>query len=91
MCGVWMALEDVHEDNGPLHYYPKSHKLPFYEMSDMGIKGSDSIKRKNGYVDYGAYYENFIAEVVSDLRLEKKTSTPGRDCDSSRLEALARV
>lgn len=73
MCGVWMALEDVYEDNGPLHYYPKSHKLPFYEMSDMGIKGSESVKMKNGYMDYGDYYENFIAEVVKDLALEKKT------------------
>lgn len=73
MCGVWMALEDVYADNGPLHYYPKSHKLPFYEMADMGIKGSESIKMKNGYMDYGDYYENFIAEVVKDLALEKKT------------------
>jgi hypothetical protein len=73
MCGVWMALEDVYEDNGPLHYYPKSHKLPFYEMSDMGIKGSESVKMKNGYMDYGDYYENFIEEVVKDLQLEKKT------------------
>lgn len=73
MCGVWMALEDVHQDNGPLHYYPKSHKLPFFEMSDMGIKGSESIKMKNGYMDYSDYYEKFIAEVVKDLGLEKKT------------------
>jgi ectoine hydroxylase-related dioxygenase (phytanoyl-CoA dioxygenase family) len=73
MCGVWMAMEDVHADNGPLHYYPKSHKLPFYEMKDMGIKGSEGLKMKNEYMDYGHYYENFIAAVVDDLSLEKKT------------------
>jgi hypothetical protein len=73
MCGVWLALEDVHADNGPLHYYPKSHKLPFYEMQDMGIKGSEGLKMKNEYMDYGHYYENFIAAVVDDLNLEKKT------------------
>jgi ectoine hydroxylase-related dioxygenase (phytanoyl-CoA dioxygenase family) len=28
MCGVWIALEDVDADNGPLVYYPGSHKLP---------------------------------------------------------------
>lgn len=72
MCGVWIAFEDITEDNGPLHYYPKSHKLPFYEMSDMNVKGSESRKMKNGYMDYSDYYENFIEAVATDLKLEKK-------------------
>jgi hypothetical protein len=28
MCGAWVALEDIDLDNGPLVYYPGSHKLP---------------------------------------------------------------
>ncbi len=32
MCGVWVALEDVDERNGPLHYYPGSHRLPDYDF-----------------------------------------------------------
>ena len=28
MCGVWVALEDMDMENGPLVYYPGSHKLP---------------------------------------------------------------
>ena len=28
MCGVWVALEDMDMDNGPLVYYPGSHQLP---------------------------------------------------------------
>ena len=28
MCGVWVALESVGPDNGPLFYHPGSHKLP---------------------------------------------------------------
>ncbi len=28
MCGVWVALEDIGETQGPLVYYPGSHKLP---------------------------------------------------------------
>lgn len=72
MCGVWLALEDTTEDNGPLHYYPGSHKLPFYEMVDMGVKASDSKKMKNGYMDYTDYYEVFIQEVIKNLGLEKK-------------------
>lgn len=72
MCGVWVALENVTEENGPLHYYPGSHKLPFYEMSDMGVKASDSLKMKNGYMDYTDHYEVFIQEVVKSLGLKKK-------------------
>ncbi len=28
MCGVWVALEPVDESNGPLAYYPGSHRVP---------------------------------------------------------------
>jgi ectoine hydroxylase-related dioxygenase (phytanoyl-CoA dioxygenase family) len=28
MCGVWVALEDMDMENGPLFYHPGSHKLP---------------------------------------------------------------
>jgi len=28
MCGVWLAMEDVHPDAGPLTYLPGSHKWP---------------------------------------------------------------
>ena len=35
MCGVWVALEDMDMDNGPLIYYPGSHKLrPTWEEID---------------------------------------------------------
>ena len=27
MCGVWVALENTTEDNGPLEYFPSSHHL----------------------------------------------------------------
>jgi ectoine hydroxylase-related dioxygenase (phytanoyl-CoA dioxygenase family) len=38
MCGVWIALEDMDMDNGPLVYYPGSHKIPlpaWDEISDI--------------------------------------------------------
>lgn len=28
MCGVWIALQDIHPDSGPLVYYPGSQRLP---------------------------------------------------------------
>ncbi len=33
MCGVWVALEDVHSENGPLTYYPGSHRVPQFRSS----------------------------------------------------------
>lgn len=35
MCGVWVALEDIDLQNGPLVYYPGSHKLPVVAMEDV--------------------------------------------------------
>jgi hypothetical protein len=37
MCGVWVALEDVDAENGPLFYYPGSQNLPVYHMHDLGL------------------------------------------------------
>jgi hypothetical protein len=36
MCGVWIALEDVHEDAGPVVYYPGSHRLPVLTPASLG-------------------------------------------------------
>jgi len=44
ICGVWVALEDVDENAGPLFYYPESHKLPHIERGDLVGKRS--------YADY---------------------------------------
>lgn len=35
MCGVWVALEDIDENNGAVVYYPGSHKLRELNMSDV--------------------------------------------------------
>ncbi len=36
MCGVWVALEDIELDNGPLFYYPGSHRWPIYLNEHIG-------------------------------------------------------
>lgn len=41
MCGVWVALEDILLRQGPLHYYPGSHKLPELDYSDLEISEVD--------------------------------------------------
>ena len=42
MCGVWVALENIHRDAGPLVYYPKSHKLPFLSVQSLGLPPRES-------------------------------------------------
>jgi hypothetical protein len=37
MCGVWVALEDTDDDNGPLIYYPGSHAWPVYTNEHIGV------------------------------------------------------
>jgi ectoine hydroxylase-related dioxygenase (phytanoyl-CoA dioxygenase family) len=71
MCGVWIAFEDIHAGNGPLHYYPKSHKLPFFDMVDMNLRGSDSRSQEETYGYYAKQYENFIQASIEDMGLKK--------------------
>lgn len=67
MCGVWIALEDVDEDNGPLEYYPGSHRLPYVDHATLGITGS----RQKGYEHYGAY-EDFVRAAITELKLQRR-------------------
>jgi hypothetical protein len=67
MCGVWVALEDVDEDNGPLEYYPGSHRLPYLDLSSFGMTGSS----QKGYEHYAAY-EDFVKSAIRELTLERR-------------------
>lgn len=72
MCGVWIAFEDITDENGPLHYYPQSHKLPFYDMIDIGVKASDNREWKRQAMTYVENYEVFIQQMIDTLGLQKK-------------------
>ncbi len=54
MCGVWVAFEDIDETNGPLFYYPGSHKWPSYANEHIGISGFDI---GNAYGHYNKYVD----------------------------------
>lgn len=73
MCGVWTAFEDIKDDNGPLHYYPGSHKLPFYDMIDIGVKASSTLEMKKMIMAYAENYEVFIEQMIQALDLQKAT------------------
>jgi ectoine hydroxylase-related dioxygenase (phytanoyl-CoA dioxygenase family) len=64
MCGVWVALEDIDMDNGPLEYYPGSHKLPEITIEDVD---------RAGYVKH-SYFDRFKA-ALQDIR---HANRPGR-------------
>ena len=57
MAGVWVALEDMDMDNGPLFYHPGSQKLPEITMVDVGAEADHSEYLK---------YEEFMQTVVRD-------------------------
>jgi len=42
MCGVWLAMEDIGPDAGPLFYYPRSHKWPIVTNALIGRRGFGS-------------------------------------------------
>lgn len=69
MAGVWFALEDVDADNGPLHYYPGSHLLPFYDLQAVGLGMTTFSQKHQAY----ARYERFISDQVAARGLEKRT------------------
>ncbi len=68
LIATWIALEDCTEDNGPLFYYPGSHRLDYvttehYDSGNTAFTiGSDSNKR----------YEDKIAELIEKQGLEPK-------------------
>lgn len=66
MCGVWVALEDVTAENGPVFYYPGSHRLPEYNFSHFKTELKDPT-----YEQYREY-EDFIEKIVTHYGLEKK-------------------
>jgi hypothetical protein len=66
MCGVWVALEDIDMDNGPLVYYPGSHRLQELRMQDVGADSrADDYPR----------YERFVAEEIERRGLEPAYGT----------------
>src|SRR4051812_22095757 len=66
MCGVWVALEDIDMENGPVVFYPGSHRLPFVTMRDAGLEASEE--------SYGAY-ETHIEDLIAKEGLQPRYGT----------------
>lgn len=57
MCGVWVALEETTANNGPLFYYPRSHRQEEFNYFDLGIEA------EGNYAEY-PHYEDFMEEFM---------------------------
>jgi ectoine hydroxylase-related dioxygenase (phytanoyl-CoA dioxygenase family) len=58
MCGVWVALEDITEENGPLFYYPGSHRTPEYNFSHFKNTVEDTTY--DNYLEYETFMEELM-------------------------------
>jgi len=72
MCGVWLAMEDIGVDQGPLFYLPGSHKWPIVTNALIGRRGTGSelVSAQDPYGPawdalrnaYGTSEETFLAK-----------------------------
>jgi hypothetical protein len=66
MCGVWVALEDIDEEAGPLIYYPGTHRLPIFVNEHLSVTALDSA----GAYDNYARFETLWRALVDGLGLK---------------------
>lgn len=60
MAGVWLALEDIDEENGAIFYYPGSHKWPALYNSEVEGNLTDGIVTlQNRFTDAWEAYAKF--------------------------------
>ena len=69
MAGVWVALEDIHPDSGPLQVFPGSHRLPVLDMLDLGLE--------SGWESY-LEYEDAIAAILEAEGIGPRRLVPER-------------
>jgi len=68
IIAAWIALEPTNANNGPLHYYPGSHKLPYVVNRDYGNAGSPLFLGDKPY----SVYEDKIASILTEHNYERK-------------------
>jgi hypothetical protein len=68
LIAVWIALEDTNLENGPLFYYPGSHRLPYLLNNDFNEGETALTLGKKDYRDY----EDRLEEVIQENKLGKE-------------------
>lgn len=76
MCGVWVALEDVTLENGPLLYAQGSHRYPRTELADLRLwSDRQELELGKNYGVYEAYLQALIR--ARDPKVETLTCPKG--------------
>lgn len=66
LSAAWIALEPMDSDNGPVYYYPGSHRLPYTLNADFDHGGGTFTIGDEAYAEY----EKEIARQIKEHRLE---------------------
>jgi ectoine hydroxylase len=67
LVAIWVALEDIKPDSGPVVYYPGSHRLPYVMTEDLAGGNGRGL-----FIDEGKdrRYEAKIAEILAQGGIE---------------------
>jgi hypothetical protein len=60
MAGVWVALEDIDSENGPLVYYPGSHTLPIFTNEHLGVRPNFAKDASGHYDAFGTAWRQIV-------------------------------
>ena len=75
LVAIWVALEDVAPDSGPVFYYPGSHRLPYLMSEDLGGEGDSRLFLAEGKQER---YEERIAEELAESGIERVDFLAGK-------------
>jgi ectoine hydroxylase-related dioxygenase (phytanoyl-CoA dioxygenase family) len=64
MTGVWIALEDVDAEAGPLLVYPGSHRLPVIYLKDLDVP-----KVNEDWEGFASKYTPRLKRMLADAKL----------------------
>jgi ectoine hydroxylase-related dioxygenase (phytanoyl-CoA dioxygenase family) len=62
LIAAWIALEDVDSTNGPLEYFPGSHKLPYLLYPEFNPEHSKWLLNNSAYKKYEDQLDAIIAQ-----------------------------
>lgn len=74
MIAVWIALEDIDMENGPIFYYPGSHRLPYIMNNDIEVAKNCWLLGK----DTSEKYHQKIQTIIDDQKYKKSYFTASK-------------
>jgi len=74
VAAVWVALEDMDEENGTLLFCPKSHKLATFDFKSINLKPTKYGEQFDTYEEY----EKFIDNLADNFERKKFIAKKGQ-------------